>query len=122
MIIIVLAVLAIILVSGGIWGLVVAWYEELELLVADPILRWISNQEKGWVFVFIPLCLLTMSIRRLITYSPAWLSLYAVMHLGNVPEVKIYGILKFCIFLSALLKTASVMKQDYYAGNSIYTK
>lgn len=117
----VLIVMLIILAIGGVWGIVGTWYEDIEDLIVDPILRWIADQGIILLPVFLIVCTFFMSIRRALMYSPVWAGIYLLMYLGGHPVELSHQYVYFFIVCAGLLKTANVMQNDYYP-NSKYWK
>jgi len=118
MIIVVLVVMLVLLSMGGLWGMVTAWYIEIEELITQPLLRVIADEGIKLLWLFLPVCVFLMSVRRFFTYFPAWFSLYFLLHIvGSMSKADSYQYIIFFIVASGFVKAADVMKNDYYPNS-----
>lgn len=114
-------ILIIVLFIGGIWGVIMNLYDELEKLIFMPILRLIANQEsKSSLLVFLPVSILFMIVRRAVTYAPLWVGLYILMTTYGYSVIVTYKTIAIFIACMGCIKAAEVIKVVYTDKDSSF--
>ena len=112
-------ILVIVLVVGGLWGIVMSLYDEIEEMIFNPILRSISKQGKKSLPIFIPVAVLFMTIRKAVNLLPLWYALYMIMTLNDYSTPVTYKVITIFCLCAGGIKSGEVIR-DYYNPSSRY--
>lgn len=105
----------------GFWGVAVSIYTDaIEEPFVDPLLTYLSRQGAIGGAIYLVVCTFFMTVRRAITYAPAWAGLYMLMSIAGYPTQKIYDTLYFFILCAGIIKMSTVTRDYYYPNNKFH--
>ena len=117
-------ILVIVLFVGGIWGILMNIYDELEEVIFNPILKLIADQtSKKSLILFIPVAIVFMTVRRAVGLLPLWGALYFIMTTGYGYTINLtYQVISIMCICSGAIKAGGTIRDYYNPPNRYYNR